>query len=272
MRSQFFKYLGVFSLVLCATFSSVWAQQAAKEVNAIRQTLMYYITNTDMAKAFHEQAQLKFVREGKYRQISATDFVKRVGNGPARPKNSIAITQLDIAGNAAFAKLTNRSKGRLVTDYMSLLKINGKWVIASKVFSMQKIDPAEKTSKAFKHDGPVWAVNQMRLRNAADYEDYMKCLQYNWATARTEGKRQGYINSYQVLTLPPTHMADKSWNVLLITEYPSQQRMKDFEKDFAKIAQKANPNGLVKVKGKTPRDFADIVNYHTFIDMIHSKD
>jgi len=272
MRLHFFKYLGVLSLTFGIALPSAWAQNSAKDLQAIRQTLMHYITNTQMQKAFHEQAQLKFVRDGKYRQISATDFVKRVGNGPARPKNSIAITQLDIAGNAAFAKLTNRSKGRLVTDYMSLLKINGKWEIVSKVFSMQKVDPDQKVAEAFKHNGPVWAVNQMRLRNAAEYEDYMKCLQYNWAAARAEGKRQGYVNSYQVLALPPTKMADKSWNILLITEYPSQQRMKDFAKDFAKIAKKASPNGLVKVKGKTPRDFADIVNYHTFIDTIHSKD
>ncbi|OJJ19270.1 hypothetical protein BKI52_20880 [marine bacterium AO1-C] len=272
MRLHSFKYFGVFSFVFITSLPSVWAQNSTQEMKAIRQTLMYYITNTNMQKAFHEQAQLKFVRDGKYSQISANDFVKRVGNGPARPKNSIAITQLDIAGNAAFAKLTNRSKGRIVTDYMSLLKMDGKWVIVSKVFSMQKVDPANNNSKAFKHDGPVWAVNQMRLRKASDYEDYMKCLQYNWAAARTEGKRQGYINSYQVLALPPTQMADKIWNVLLITEYPNQQRMKAFEKDFAKIAKKATPKGLVKIKGKAPRDFADIVNYHTFIDTIHSKD
>ncbi len=272
MKSLFFKSPGIFLLFFCTSTPLVWSQNPAKETKAIRQILMHYVTNHQLQKAFHEQAQLKFVRTGKYHQVSATDFVKRASKSPVRSANSIAITQLDIAGDAAFAKLVKRGKGRIVTDYMSLLKIEGKWVIVSKVFSVQKIATSQHASKTFQHDGPVWAVNQMRLRNASDYADYMKCLQHNWAKARDEGKRQGYINAHQVLTLPPTKMTDKSWNVLLITEYPSQQRMKDFEKDFAKIAKRVNPKGLVKINGKTPRDFADIVNYHTFIEAMHSKD
>lgn len=271
MRLLTFRFFFSLSGILLTATLSIVAQSSTNETAAIRQTLMHYITNTNIGEAFHAQAQLKFVREHQYNQISANDFVKRVSKGPSRPANSIKITQMDIAGNAAFAKLESRRKGRLVTDYMSLLKIGGKWKIVSKVFSVQTLKDSKGSQKTFKHDGPVWAFNKMRLRKAEDYADYMECLRRNWAAARAEGKRQGYLNSYQILALPTNQVAGKSWNVLLITEYTSQQRMKDFEKDFRKIAKKVNPQGLVKIKGKTPRDFADIISYHILIDQVHSE-
>jgi protease I len=44
------------------------------------------------------------------------------------------VASVDVTGNAAIAKLEIAKPGWVVTDYMSLLKVDGQWVIVNKIF------------------------------------------------------------------------------------------------------------------------------------------
>lgn len=232
-----------------------FAQSTQEEKTAVRKTLLSYITNTHMEDVFHSKAQLKFIKDGKYQQIPSAKFVQRASKQPRRSADNVQISSLTIAGNAAFAKLESQRQQHLITDYISLLKIDGHWKIVSKVFSVQN-----NVSLKSKSSQSLWFINHMQLRNAADYKDYMDFLRLNWAAGRAEGKRQGYIKSFRVLTLPAKDMVNRQWNLLLLTEYPGEEKMKAFGKNWDKIIKKVNPHGVVKIKSKGARDFANRIS------------
>jgi hypothetical protein len=47
------------------------------------------------------------------------------------------VAEVDVAGDAAIAKLELERPDAFVTDYMSLLKVDGRWVIVNKVFARE---------------------------------------------------------------------------------------------------------------------------------------
>jgi hypothetical protein len=48
------------------------------------------------------------------------------------------VASVDVAGDAAVAKLELERPDMLITDYMSLLKVDGRWVIVNKIFSREQ--------------------------------------------------------------------------------------------------------------------------------------
>jgi hypothetical protein len=47
------------------------------------------------------------------------------------------VTSVDIAGDAAIARLELERPDALLTDYMSLLKVDGRWQIVNKIFTRE---------------------------------------------------------------------------------------------------------------------------------------
>ena len=60
----------------------------------------------------------------------------------------------------------------------------------------------------------VWAVDFVQPKEG-QRTTYLKFLEANWTKAREEAKRQGFIESYKLLTLPPS--SDGDWEILLMT-------------------------------------------------------
>jgi len=87
-------------------------------------------------KAFHPDAKLFWIREGKYTQLSSEEFAARFNGKPADDEavRKRTIASLSITGNAAVAKLVLDYPTVRFTDYMSLLKIDGEWKIVNKTF------------------------------------------------------------------------------------------------------------------------------------------
>jgi hypothetical protein len=87
-------------------------------------------------KAFLPEARVMAFRDGKLLNISSEEFASRFNGKPAadEAQRKRRIESLDISGNSAIAKLVLDYPEVRFTDYMSLLKINGEWKIASKVF------------------------------------------------------------------------------------------------------------------------------------------
>jgi hypothetical protein len=89
-----------------------------------------------MKKAFHTDGQLIFIREGKYTTRSFAEYIAGMSGKPAadEAKRKRFIESVDIAGNAATARIILDYPTTRFVDYMALLKINGEWKIVNKTF------------------------------------------------------------------------------------------------------------------------------------------
>jgi len=109
----------------------------------IEKTVSYYLvggTNNDfetLKKAFHPNAKMKFIRGGNYTEVNALEFFKKaIKPGPKQNRTSV-VEQINIAGNAANARLRIDYHNFYFIDYMNLLKIDGEWKIVNKIFHRQ---------------------------------------------------------------------------------------------------------------------------------------
>lgn len=124
-------------LSLCAPLC--YAQTAVTDRDQIVQVLQYYVeggTVGDSAltrKAFHTSARLQGARNGTYAELAINDYIARIaGSNPRKA----TYPYIDITGNAAIAKIeiVNMEGKPIFTDYMQLLKVDGRWVIVNKTY------------------------------------------------------------------------------------------------------------------------------------------
>lgn len=100
----------------------------------------------------------------------------------------------------------------------------------------------------------VWAVDFVKTK-AGHFDDYLKFIKANWATARKEARKQEYIVSYRVLILP----SNLEWDVLLITEYANIDKYNAREENFKKVFEKIRQGkGPTLINGLGARDLAEI--------------
>jgi len=132
----------IFTLLLCICVSlNGFAQES--DYSLVEKTVSYYLdggTNNDfetLKKAFHKDARMKFIRGESYTEVNAIDFFeKAIKPGPQQNRTSI-VEQINIAGNAANARLRIDYPNFYFIDYMNLLKIDGEWKIVNKIFHKQ---------------------------------------------------------------------------------------------------------------------------------------
>jgi hypothetical protein len=117
------------------------APTMSEDEAAIRQTVqLYFDGGTKLNDAFHPDARMLYVKEGKFQLVPIGDFIAKSIAYSSKPKDAAAVdpvkrvASVDVAGNAAVAKLEITKPGWVVTDYMSLLKVDGRWVIVNKIF------------------------------------------------------------------------------------------------------------------------------------------
>jgi len=120
------------------TIGTIHAQDT--DVEQVKKTVSFYLdggTNNDfetLKKAFHKDARMKYLRGGKYYDVNALEFFKsRMKPGP-KQKRETKIASVSITGNAASAILEIEYDTFTFTDYMNLLKIDGKWQVVNKIF------------------------------------------------------------------------------------------------------------------------------------------
>lgn len=127
------------------------AQSAEKE--AVKIPINNYFQghatgNPDfIRKAFLPEGRVVFVRDGKLMQRTAEEFAAGFPGQAAadEAQRKRTIESIDIAGNAATAKIVLDYPAVKFTDYMSLLKVDGEWKIINKTFYAEpKTAPAAK--------------------------------------------------------------------------------------------------------------------------------
>ena len=129
----------VFAFLLCGVISGF---SQASEKDAVRLSLENYIKGHEtgdaeyMRKAFHTEGNLIFIRDGKYSTRSFAEYIGGMSGKPAddESKRKRAIESIDVAGNAAMARIILDYPTVKFVDYMTLLKINGEWKIVNKSF------------------------------------------------------------------------------------------------------------------------------------------
>lgn len=123
----------------------VAAAQESSDEQAVRQVINTYfrghatgIADT-MRAAFLPTAHIEGIRNGAFTSWTVDQYVGG-GRQPAADEASRVrtIDAVDIRGTAAMAKATLKHGATTFTDYFVLLKVDGQWKIANKVYHAQR--------------------------------------------------------------------------------------------------------------------------------------
>ena len=133
--------LPVLLMGLCLAFASTARAQSAEE-KAVRVPLEHYLQGhatgdgAHHRAAFHPEAKLFFIRDGKLTTRTSEEYIAGASGKPAadEAQRKRSIEWIDVAGDAAVAKIRLESPAVTFVDYMSLLKIDGEWKIVNKTF------------------------------------------------------------------------------------------------------------------------------------------
>lgn len=134
------RWLGIVVALLMA-WSSGTAQTAnsdAADVDAIRQVAELYISGAPdkLQAAFDPQANLYTTDEnGALRIIPFHEYLERVkANAASNDGRQRTLGAIQHAGSAAMVEVITMAPELRVTDYLSLLRLKGKWKVISKTF------------------------------------------------------------------------------------------------------------------------------------------
>ena len=117
----------------------------ARDTQAITEMVNLYFNGTyygnaeQLKRAFHSEARITGVLNDQMYDWTLTDFIKRVTTDPTaaskKDKYDKEILFIDQTNNAAMVKARVVVGDVIFTDYITLLKINGQWLIRNKSFT-----------------------------------------------------------------------------------------------------------------------------------------
>jgi hypothetical protein len=95
-------------------------------------------------QAFHPDARLFWVKSGALAQKTSAEFAAGASGKPAADEAHRVrrIAAIDVAGDAAMAKVELTYPEVHFVDYLSLLKIDGRWTIVNKIFHREDVGPS----------------------------------------------------------------------------------------------------------------------------------
>ena len=130
------------AVVLTTLAFSGSAAAQSPEDKAVRAPLEHYLQGhatgdgAHFRAAFHPEAKLFFISEGKLTTRTSEEYIEGARGTP--PADEAArkrwIESVDVAGNAAVAKIILDYPTTRFVDYMSLLNVDGEWKIVNKTF------------------------------------------------------------------------------------------------------------------------------------------
>ena len=134
------------ALALALTMATpAWAQ-TDEDDRQIRQVVGVYFrghatANPDtMRAAFLPTAHIEGIRNGQFVSWTVDQYVANFRSQPAADEASRTrvIDVVDKSGTAAMVRATLKHGATTFTDYFVLLKVDGKWAIANKVYHAQR--------------------------------------------------------------------------------------------------------------------------------------
>jgi hypothetical protein len=141
------------AFALCMGLLGATAQAqapSADELAAARKPIEAYFRGhatgnpDEMRKAFLPTAHIEGIRDGKFNSWTLEDYAKGFPGHPAadEAQRTRTLDSLEITGTAAMARATLTGPTFAVVDYFVLLKVDGEWKIANKVYSRKPAAPA----------------------------------------------------------------------------------------------------------------------------------
>ena len=136
-------YLGTLMLAGAAGLTATtWT---SPDEQAIRRHIERYyfegVRHSDTAaahRAFHPVAVMYSIRDGKLAERSIPDWLTAIAERAPKPPQPDTVERrvvsVDVTGNAAVAKTELIQPETVVTDYLSLLKVDGEWTVVGKIF------------------------------------------------------------------------------------------------------------------------------------------
>ena len=120
--------------------------QDRAEIEAVVQTYLDGLYEGDvdkLAAAFHPTSSLTYEENGVLTPLPRDRWLEAVRDRPSPKSRGLPrhdrILQIDQASpTAAFVKLQCAIPPRYFTDYLSLLKVEGRWQVAQKVFATER--------------------------------------------------------------------------------------------------------------------------------------
>jgi hypothetical protein len=118
------------------------------DTKAITETVQLYLDGLyegdagKLAQAFHPTSSLASEDKGVLTQTPREQWLERVRNRPSGKSQGLArkdeILQIDQSSpTTAFVKLKCQLPPRFFTDYLLLLKVDGRWQVAQKTFTTE---------------------------------------------------------------------------------------------------------------------------------------
>jgi hypothetical protein len=137
---------GSAAALLCALAAPLAAQAPGADTKAIRDVIGVYFrghatANPDtMRAAFLPTAHIEGLRNGAFVSWTVDQYVANFRGQPApdEPSRTRVIDVIDASGTAAMARATLKHGTTTFTDYFVLLKSDGRWLIANKVYHAQR--------------------------------------------------------------------------------------------------------------------------------------
>ena len=132
--------------LLCTLAAPLAAQPPEADTKAIRDIIGVYFrghatANPDtMRAAFLPTAHIEGLRNGAFVSWTVDQYVGNFRGQPAADEASRTrvIDVVDVSGTAAMARATLKHGATIFTDYFVLLKSDGRWLIANKVYHAQR--------------------------------------------------------------------------------------------------------------------------------------
>jgi hypothetical protein len=121
-------------------------KMSSDDQNAIERVIQTYFDGLyegdadKLASVFHATSALTFERDGQITVLPLAAWLQSVRGRPAPKAAGLArddaILLLDQSGpTTALVKVKCQIPPRYFTDYLSLLKLDGRWVVVQKVFA-----------------------------------------------------------------------------------------------------------------------------------------
>jgi hypothetical protein len=130
------------AVVVTALIGGTVVEGQSAEDKAVRAAIEQYFKGhstaqaEEMRKAFLPTAHIEGIRNGVFTSWTVDQYVAGFKGQPAadEAQRKRTIDRVDIVGTAAMAKATLVHGATTFTDYFVLLKVDGSWKIANKVY------------------------------------------------------------------------------------------------------------------------------------------
>tara|TARA_R110002167_G_scaffold307322_3_gene512027 strand:+ start:1106 stop:1933 length:828 start_codon:yes stop_codon:yes gene_type:complete len=104
-----------------------------------RYMLAYNNGDTEhLSAVFHNEAKIMSITKGQYKTLTLNRYIENFKHLKSKDEGMIShqIQSIDTTGNAAIAKIILHYPSSVITQYLSLLKINGEWKIVNNAFDI----------------------------------------------------------------------------------------------------------------------------------------